>query len=48
MENTAEELEERFEASRRTIEAGIRKNRKNLDTGKTGEWTEEGIPPYCV
>ena len=27
--------------------AGITKNRENILTAKSGEWVEEGIPPYC-
>ena len=24
------------------------KNLQNMNSGKAGEWVEEGIPPYCV
>jgi len=47
-EDSPQEIEAKFEASRRKIEAGIHKNRENLKGEKAGEWMEEGIPPYCV
>lgn len=47
-EDSPEEIEAKFEASRRKIEAGIHKNKANLKSEKAGEWVEEGIPPYCL
>lgn len=47
-EDSPEEIETKFEASRMKIEAGIHKNKANLKSEKAGEWVEEGIPPYCL
>ena len=47
-EDTPEEIEAKFEASRRKIEAGTGKNRENLKGDQAGQWLAEGIPPYCV
>ncbi|MEE8259419.1 MAG: hypothetical protein V3R14_00320, partial [Nitrospinaceae bacterium] len=47
-EDSPEEIETKFEASRRKIEAGIHKNKVNLKSEKAGQWVEEGIPPYCL
>ena len=48
LQDAPETLMEQFEASRRKIEAGIVKNRYNLENHRAGEWVEEGIPPYCT
>ncbi len=47
-EDSPQEIEAKFEASRLKIETGIHKNRTHLNTEKAGQWVEEGIPPYCV
>ncbi len=47
-EDSPQAIEEKFEASRRRIEAGIGKNRDNLKTDQAGQWLTEGIPPYCM
>ena len=46
--DSPERIMERFEESRRIMEAGVIKNQKNLKTDRVGEWVEEKIPPYCV
>jgi len=48
LQDSAAELQEKFEASRRIIEAGIGKNYRNLNSGRSGKWESEGVPPYCV
>ncbi len=45
--DTPEEIERKFEASRRLIAQGIEKNKANQRAGRAGEWVEEGVPPYC-
>lgn len=47
LKDTPEEIERKFEASRRLLAAGIAKNQANQQAGRAGEWGEEGIPPYC-
>ena len=48
LEDAPESLMEQFETSRKKIESGIAKNRRNLENQHAGEWVEEGIPPYCT
>jgi hypothetical protein len=37
----------KFEESSKVMMIGISKNQANLQSGKSGKWVEEGIPPYC-
>lgn len=48
LEDSPERILERFESSRKVIEQGIAKNRQNMQDNRSGEWVEEGIPPYCM
>jgi len=48
LRDSAEQIQEKFEASRRIIEAGIEKNLHNLKNNSSGKWESEGIPPYCI
>jgi len=47
-EDSAEQLQEKFEASRKLLEAGVEKNRFNLNNNDSGKWVSEGVPPYCI
>jgi hypothetical protein len=47
-EDSAEQLQEKFEASRRLLESGVEKNRYNINNNNSGKWVSEGIPPYCI
>ena len=42
------EIMSQMEISRKKMVSGAIKNHENINTGKAGEWVEEGIPPYCV
>ena len=42
------EIMSQIEVSRKKMVSGALKNHQNINNGKTGEWVEEGIPPYCV
>ena len=46
--DTPEEIMAKFEASRQKMTCGVRKNSRNIQNGRMGEWVEEGVPPYCV
>ena len=48
LQDSAEQIQATFEASRRIIESGIKKNYHNLNNNSSGKWEPEGIPPYCV
>jgi hypothetical protein len=41
------EIMAKFEESSKVMMIGISKNQANLQSGKSGKWVEEGIPPYC-
>ena len=41
------EIMAKFEESSKVMVIGISKNQANLQSGKSGKWVEEGIPPYC-
>jgi organic radical activating enzyme len=45
--DSPEKILQQFEASAKIMAAGIVKNRKNIQNAKSGDWVEEGIPPYC-
>jgi len=47
LEDDAETIMEKMEASSRLIHKGTLKNKENLNSGRGGIWVEEGIPPYC-
>ncbi len=48
LQDAPDEIMRQIEISRNKMIAGAIKNRHNIDSGKAGEWVEEGIPPYCV
>jgi hypothetical protein len=45
--DSPEKILENFAASSKIMATGIMKNRDNIQNSKSGEWVEEGIPPYC-
>ncbi len=47
LKDPPETILKKFEASSKIMARGILKNRENIKSGRTGEWVEEGIPPYC-
>jgi MoaA/NifB/PqqE/SkfB family radical SAM enzyme len=47
LQDSPEKILEKFTASSKIMATGIIKNRDNIQNAKSGEWVEEGIPPYC-
>jgi hypothetical protein len=45
--DSPEKILRSFAASSNIMATGIIKNRDNIQNAKSGEWVEEGIPPYC-
>ena len=45
--DSPENILRKFAASSKIMATGIIKNRDNIQNAKSGEWVEEGIPPYC-
>lgn len=39
---------QKFDQSQKLLASGALKNRENINSNKSGEWVEEGIPPFCV
>jgi organic radical activating enzyme len=48
LNDSPDEIMSQIEVSRAKMVAGALKNHQNINNGKSGEWVEEGIPPYCV
>lgn len=46
--DSPEQIMAQFEASRKTMMAGLIKNQTNMNESRAGVWVEEGVPPYCV
>lgn len=47
LKDSPEKILDKFAASSKIMATGIIKNRENIQNAKSGEWVEEGIPPYC-
>jgi len=46
--DSPEVILQKFGVSQKLMASGALKNLKNIESGKAGEWVEEGIPPFCV
>lgn len=46
--DSPEEIERKFEESRRISASSIAKNKTNPRNNRPDQWVGKGIPPYCV